>query len=106
MLFLHVPPFCCNIKILFLHCVHLILSRFAAPDGFHHIKPQPTMKDGIAKVKTEIKSVMGIMQGNISKVLDRGAKLEDLQDKSGIVVERLVSTSNATHFVHFNFIFI
>ncbi|RMX42141.1 hypothetical protein pdam_00009429 [Pocillopora damicornis] len=28
---------------------------FAAPDGFHHIKPQPTVKDGIAKVKSEIK---------------------------------------------------
>lgn len=41
------------------------------------------MKDGISKVKSEIKGVMGIMQGNISKVLDRGAKLEDLQDKSG-----------------------
>lgn len=26
---------------------------------------------------------MGIMQDNISKVLDRGSKLEDLQDKSG-----------------------
>ena len=44
------------------------------------------MKDGIAKVKSEIKGVMGIMQGNISKVLDRGAKLEDLQDKSGTVL--------------------
>lgn len=40
------------------------------------------MKDGIAKVKSEIKGVMGIMQDNISKVLDRGSKLEDLQDKS------------------------
>lgn len=40
------------------------------------------MKDGIAKVKSEIKGVMGMMQNNISKVLDRGAKLEDLQDKS------------------------
>lgn len=43
------------------------------------------MKDGISKVKSEIKGVMGIMQGNIAKVLDRGAKLEDLQDKSGMV---------------------
>lgn len=41
------------------------------------------MKDGISKVKSEIKGVMGIMQDNISKVLDRGSKLEDLQDKSG-----------------------
>lgn len=49
------------------------------------------MKDGISKVKSEIKGVMGIMQGNIAKVLDRGAKLEDLQDKSGMVYS-MVST--------------
>lgn len=36
------------------------------------------MKDGISKVKFEIKGVMGIMQGNIVKVFDRGVKLEDL----------------------------
>ena len=75
----------------FLHPLVVIIisctvsTSFAAPDEFHHVKPQPTMKDGIAKVKSEIKGVMGIMQGNISKVLDRGAKLEDLQDKSGTV---------------------
>ena len=61
----------------------IVSSSFAAPDEFRHIKPQPSMKDGIAKVKSEIKGVMGVMQNNISKVLDRGAKLEDLQDKSG-----------------------
>lgn len=55
---------------------------FAAPDKFNHIKPQPSMKGGIAKVRSEIQGVMGVMQNNISKVLDRGAKLEDLQDKS------------------------
>ena len=60
-----------------------MFPRFSGPDEFRHIKPQPTVKDGIAKVKSEIKGVMGIMQNNISKVLDRGAKLEDLQDKSG-----------------------
>lgn len=68
-----------------------VLLSFAAPDGFHHVKPKPTMKDGISKVKSEIKGVMGIMQGNIAKVLDRGAKLEDLQDKSGMVYS-MVST--------------
>ncbi|XP_015754473.1 PREDICTED: vesicle-associated membrane protein 4-like [Acropora digitifera] len=63
---------------------------FAAPDKFNHIKPQPSMKDGIAKVKSEIQGVMGVMQNNISKVLDRGAKLEDLQDKSGIGQLKLI----------------
>lgn len=62
-----------------------VLWSFAAPNGFDHIRPKSTMKDGISKVKDDIKGVMGIMQGNISKVLDRGAKLEDLQDKSGAV---------------------
>ena len=75
------------LAVIFISCT--VSTSFAAPDEFRHVKPQPTMKDGIAKVKSEIKGVMGIMQGNISKVLDRGAKLEDLQDKSGTVISVL-----------------
>ena len=65
----------------------IVSSSFAAPDEFRHVKPQPSVKDGIARVKSEIKGVMGVMQNNISKVLDRGAKLEDLQDKSGTAAQ-------------------
>ena len=61
------------------------------------------MKDGISKVKDDIKGVMGIMQGNISKVLDRGAKLEDLQDKSGAVhVCSMMATVHTYIHVHVN----
>lgn len=74
-----------------------VLLSFAAPDGFHHVKPKPTMKDGISKVKSEIKGVMGIMQGNIAKVLDRGAKLEDLQDKSGMVYSMVSTVCSDIH---------
>lgn len=55
------------------------------------------MKDGISKVKSEIKGVMGIMQGNIAKVLDRGAKLEDLQDKSGMVYSMVLTVCADIH---------
>ena len=67
--------------------VIIVSFSFAAPDEFRHVKPQPSVKDGIARVKSEIKGVMGVMQNNISKVLDRGAKLEDLQDKSGTAAQ-------------------
>ena len=34
-------------------------------------------------VQRQVQGVMGIMKDNISKVLDRGEKLTDLQEKSG-----------------------
>ena len=60
------------------------------------------MKDGISKVKSEIKGVMGIMQGNIAKVLDRGAKLEDLQDKSGTACNMVLTVCNIVQFQKFS----
>ena len=43
------------------------------------------MKDDKLKtVKNEIKSTMSIMKNNISKVIDRGDRLEDLEAKSGL----------------------
>ena len=35
------------------------------------------------RVQQQVQGVMGIMKDNISKVLERGEKLTDLQDKSG-----------------------
>ena len=60
------------------------LYRFGGPEQFRHVRPQSSVKDNISKVKSEIQGVVNVMQNNISKVLDRGAKLEDLQDKSGM----------------------
>lgn len=37
----------------------------------------------LSKVKEDIVTVTKTMQKNMSKVLDRGSKLDDLQDKTG-----------------------
>lgn len=35
----------------------------------------------VKKVKNQVKEVFNVMQTNIEKVIDRGSKLEDIQDK-------------------------
>lgn len=52
--------------------------RFSGP-----ISQEAKGNDNIARVKSEVKNVVNIMQNNISKVLDRGAKIDDLHEKSG-----------------------
>ena len=42
--------------------------------------------DQLSKVKEDIQTVTKTMQNNMNKVLDRGTKLEDLQDKTGAVL--------------------
>lgn len=59
----------------------IIIYRFSGPNPYR--SSEPKINDNVAKVKNEIKSVVNVMQNNISKVLDRGAKLDDLHDKSG-----------------------
>jgi Synaptobrevin len=36
------------------------------------------------RLQNQVDEVVDIMQTNIGKVMDRGEKLEDLQDKSGL----------------------
>ena len=40
----------------------------------------------MCSVKGQVDDVVGVMRGNMAKVLDRGAKLEDLEDKSGVIM--------------------
>jgi len=35
----------------------------------------------VSKVKNQIKEVFNVMQNNVEKVMERGSKLEDIQDK-------------------------
>ncbi|XP_070582286.1 vesicle-associated membrane protein 4-like [Ptychodera flava] len=64
------------------------------PDDDTDFVPQSANRgnDNIKQVQGQVDEVVGIMQDNISKVIDRGDRLEDLQEKS----EEL--TLNATHF--------
>ena len=38
--------------------------------------------DGVCQLQKQVKEVEGIMRDNINKALDRGEKLEDLEDRS------------------------
>ena len=37
----------------------------------------------VLRIQGQVSEVMGVMQDNIGKVLTRGERLEDLEDKSG-----------------------
>lgn len=37
----------------------------------------------VSRVQSQVDEVIDVMQENISKVIERGERLEDLQDKSG-----------------------
>lgn len=39
--------------------------------------------DKMQKVKSQVNEVIGVMHQNIEKVLDRGAKLDDIEDRTG-----------------------
>eukprot|EP00047_Mylnosiga_fluctuans_P013541 m.32077 g.32077 ORF g.32077 m.32077 type:complete len:113 (+) comp4954_c0_seq1:219-557(+) len=56
-------------------------------------RPPPPSNDKMKRVKGEIDSVTNVMRDNIGKVLERGERLEDLEDRS----EHLASTSMAFH---------
>ena len=36
------------------------------------------------RLKGQVDEVVGVMKDNVAKVIDRGDRLEDLQDKSGM----------------------
>lgn len=38
----------------------------------------------INKVQREVDNVVGVMRNNIDKVLERGEKLEDIENRSGM----------------------
>lgn len=57
----------------------VFVSRFERMKSGKHAKKQ----DKISKVKGELEGAINVMRNNLTKVLDRGDKLEDLEAKSG-----------------------
>ena len=74
----------------------------ARPNSNHknHTKPD----NHLSKVKEDILTVTKAMQNNMSKVLDRGSKLEDLQDKTGTRIVGLVCDCKRSYATSCNFL--
>lgn len=62
-------------------------SRFERMKSGEHAKKQ----DKISKVKGELEGAINVMRNNLTKVLDRGDKLEDLEAKSGNFTKACIS---------------
>lgn len=60
-----------------------------ATTGNSSKQPQETAKT--ARVQQQVDEVVGIMQENIDKVMQRGERLDDLRGKTGISQEILIS---------------
>lgn len=56
-------------------CAH---SRFLSQDSFNSGRSG----DQVEQLKSQVNDVKGIMQDNINKALDRGARLDDLVDQT------------------------
>lgn len=54
----------------------------ADSDDDFFLKGPPSGSEKVRQVQRQVGEVVGVMQNNIEKVLDRGERLEDLQDKS------------------------
>ncbi|XP_039262810.2 vesicle-associated membrane protein 4-like [Styela clava] len=54
----------------------------ADSDDDFFLKGPPSGSEKVRQVQRQVGEVVGVMQTNIDKVLDRGERLEDLQDKS------------------------
>ena len=48
------------------------------------IIPCTLLPSTLFRVQTQVSGVINVMRDNINKVLERGDKLEDLEDKSGV----------------------
>ena len=44
----------------------------------------------LTRVQGQVEEVIDVMQDNIGKVMDRGQRLEDLQDKSGMWIIAII----------------
>ncbi|KAL5484173.1 hypothetical protein EMCRGX_G020625 [Ephydatia muelleri] len=64
------------------------------PDAPHASARAGSKDPKIKQVQTQVSKVIGVMKDNISKVMERGEKLDDLEEKSGELAD------SATRFRH------
>ena len=70
--------------VLSLSSVHSLTLSLSLPLSLSRPSPPPSLSlsRSFPRVQGQIGQVMGVMQSNITKVLERGERLEDLQDKT------------------------
>ena len=83
-----------------LSCFSFDLNR-GGPSSSSGKKP-----DLISRVKDELSSATNIMRDNLGKVLDRGERLEDLEAKSGNLVDSLFILFITTANQYLNLLFV
>lgn len=68
----------------------------SSPNNPHHMPNRPSGHHDpkIKQVQNQVSGVISVMKDNISRVMERGEKLEDLEEKSGELAD------HATHFRH------
>ncbi|XP_076812064.1 vesicle-associated membrane protein 4-like [Clavelina lepadiformis] len=59
-----------------------LLDDYESDDDDFFLNGPSTASDKVKRVQNQVNEVVGVMQTNIGKVMDRGERLEDLQDKS------------------------
>ncbi|KAG2461385.1 ITPA pyrophosphatase, partial [Polypterus senegalus] len=72
------------------------------PDGFEqtYAEMPKEQKNQIShRVQTQVDEVIDVMQENITRVIDRGERLEELQDKSGSRLQQQSQEAAAEHVV-------
>ena len=57
-----------------------------------------------ARVQDQVSGVISVMRDNINRVLDRGEKLEDLEEKSGVCVCVCVCACTVCVCVYYNYL--
>jgi vesicle-associated membrane protein 72 len=73
------------------------LCRPRLKEHMEYCAEHPEELDKMAKIKSQVAEVKGVMMDNIEQVLDRGGKIEDLVEKSDTLRNQVGFTTSHNH---------